>query len=79
MDTRNDNVQIQFYIVVLFYWFVVVFVEGVSKVRITVLKRFKPSEVFKKMPVTSKNKNFAECTMFKDKQTLIVEGSGIGS
>jgi uncharacterized repeat protein (TIGR04076 family) len=46
--------------------------EGVGKVKITVLKRFKPSEVFKKMPVTPKNENFDQCTMFKDRQVFVV-------
>ena len=47
--------------------------ENTSKVRITVLRRFKPSEVFDKMPVTPRNENFRECTMFKDGQVFIAE------
>ena len=47
--------------------------ESASKVRITVLRRFKPSEVFDKMPVTPRNENFGECTLFKDGQVFIAE------
>lgn len=47
--------------------------EGVSKVKITVLKRFRPSEVFAKMPVSPKNENFTECTLFKDGQVFTIE------
>ena len=51
-----------------------ILMEGVSKVKITVLKRFKPSEVFGKMPVSPKNENFVECGVFKDGQVFIAEG-----
>jgi uncharacterized repeat protein (TIGR04076 family) len=46
--------------------------KGVSTIKITVLRRFKPSEVFKKMPVTPKNEKFDQCTMFKDRQVFVV-------
>jgi uncharacterized repeat protein (TIGR04076 family) len=43
------------------------------KVRITVLRRFKPSEVFEKSPVTPVSP-MEECGIFKDGQEFIVEG-----
>ena len=43
------------------------------KVRITVLKRFSPSEVFKKNPVTPVS-NMGACELFKDGQEFIVDG-----
>ena len=42
-------------------------------VKITVLKRFNPSEVFKKSPVTPISSTEA-CKMFKDGQEFIVNG-----
>lgn len=42
------------------------------KVKISVLKRFKPSEVFKENPVTPVNPMEA-CELFKDGQEFIVE------
>lgn len=44
-----------------------------SKVRITVLRRLKPSEVFEKSPVTPVS-SMKECGIFKDGQEFIVEG-----
>jgi uncharacterized repeat protein (TIGR04076 family) len=41
------------------------------KVKITVLKRFLPSEVFEKSPVTSHTRE--ACSLFKDGQDFIVE------
>jgi len=43
------------------------------KVKITVLKRFSPSEVFSKSPVTPAAPMEA-CELFKDRQEFIVEG-----
>ena len=42
------------------------------RVRITVLRRFKPSEVFAKSPVTLVSP-MKECGIFKDGQVFIVE------
>ena len=42
------------------------------KIKITVLKRFSPSEVFKKSPVTPVA-SFGACELFKDGQEFIVE------
>ena len=42
------------------------------KVRITVLRRFKPSEVFKKSPVTPVSP-MGECDVFKDGQEFILD------
>ncbi len=43
------------------------------RVRITVLRRFSPSEVFAKSPVTSVP-SMKECGVFKDGQEFIVKG-----
>lgn len=43
------------------------------KVRITVLKRFGPSEVFEKSPVTPVSR-LGACEVFKDGQEFIVDG-----
>jgi len=44
---------------------------GRNKVRITVLRRFDPSEVFKKSPV-KQTASFKSCEDFKDGQEFIV-------
>ena len=44
----------------------------IHKVKITVLKRFHPSDVFETSPVTSETP-FGECELFKDGQEFIVE------
>jgi len=44
----------------------------IHKVKITVLRRFHPSEVFEISPVTSKTP-FGKCDTFEDGQELIVE------
>lgn len=46
---------------------------NVQKVKITVLKRFSPSEVFAESPVTPVGPMEA-CELFKDGQEFIVEG-----
>jgi uncharacterized repeat protein (TIGR04076 family) len=43
-----------------------------NKVRITVLRRFKPREVFKKSPVTPVSP-MGECDIFKDGQEFILD------
>jgi uncharacterized repeat protein (TIGR04076 family) len=43
------------------------------KVKITVLKRFKPSEVFEKNPVRPVSR-LGACELYKDGQEFIVEG-----
>jgi len=43
-----------------------------SKVKITVLKRFRPSEVFEKSPVTPVG-SLGACELFSDGQEFIVE------
>ena len=43
------------------------------KIKITVLKRFHPSEVFKRSPVTPVHMHFEACELFKDGQEFIVE------
>jgi len=43
-------------------------------VKITVLKRFNPSEVFKISPVTPVNPNPKACELVKDGQEFIVKG-----
>jgi len=45
-----------------------------GQVKITVLKRFSPSEVFTKNPVTPVEP-MEECKIFKDGQEFIVEGA----
>jgi uncharacterized repeat protein (TIGR04076 family) len=47
--------------------------ESIHKVKITVLKRFRPSEVFSRSPVTPVGPMNA-CERFKDGQEFIVEG-----
>lgn len=42
------------------------------KVKITVLKRFSPSEVFEKSPVTHVNPNLGACELYKDGQEFVV-------
>jgi len=59
------------YLVVLSYWSVVVEMVELHKVKISVLKRFHPSEVFDKSPVTSHTRE--ACNLFKDGQEFIVE------
>jgi uncharacterized repeat protein (TIGR04076 family) len=44
----------------------------IHTVKITVLKRFHPSEVFEKSPVTIETP-FEECALFKEGQEFIVE------
>jgi uncharacterized repeat protein (TIGR04076 family) len=44
----------------------------IHRVKITVLKRFHPSEVFEKSPVTIETP-FGECELFKEGQEFIVE------
>jgi uncharacterized repeat protein (TIGR04076 family) len=44
----------------------------IHKVKITVLKRFHPSEVFETSPVTIETP-FGECELFKEGQEFIVE------
>jgi uncharacterized repeat protein (TIGR04076 family) len=46
-----------------------------SKVKITVLKRFNPSEVFEKGPVTPA-RPLAACDVFRDGQEFVVEQNG---
>lgn len=46
-----------------------------SKVKITVLKRFCPSEVFEKDPVILA-KPLAACELYRDRQEFIVEENG---
>jgi len=48
----------------------------IHKVKITVLRRFHPSEVFEKSPVTSKT-SFGKCQHFKNGQEFIVENMNI--
>lgn len=48
----------------------------IYKVKITVLKRFHPSEVFKTNPITSKTP-FGKCDMLEDGQEFIVENMSI--
>lgn len=43
------------------------------KVKITVLKRFHPSEVFERTPVTPVHEHFEACGVFRDGQEFIVE------
>ena len=45
----------------------------VHKLKITVLKRFSPSEIFTKTPVTT-DTPLEPCNVFKDGQEFIVEG-----
>jgi len=44
------------------------------KVKITVLKRFNPLEVFEKSPVTNVNPDFGACDLFTDGQEFVVGG-----
>lgn len=44
----------------------------IHKVKITVLRRFHPSEVFEKAPITSKTP-FGKCDQLKDGQEFIVK------
>jgi uncharacterized repeat protein (TIGR04076 family) len=44
----------------------------IHRVKITVLKRFNPSEVFEKNPITPVSP-MSSCEIFKDKQEFIVE------
>ena len=44
----------------------------IHKIRITVLKRFGPSEVFKESPVTTETP-FGACELFTDGQEFVVE------
>jgi uncharacterized repeat protein (TIGR04076 family) len=44
----------------------------IHKVKITVLRRFHPSEVFEKSPITTKT-SFGKCDQLKDGQEFIVE------
>ena len=46
-----------------------------EKVKVTVLRRFEPSEVFKKSPATPVS-SFKACDLFKDGQEFIVEDLG---
>ena len=48
----------------------------IHRVKITVLKRFHPSEVFKTSPVTIETP-FGECELFKEDQEFIVENMSI--
>jgi uncharacterized repeat protein (TIGR04076 family) len=43
------------------------------KVKITVLRRFHPSEVFERSPVTPVHQHFEACGLFRDGQEFIVE------
>jgi len=46
----------------------------INRIKITVLKRFSPSEVFKTSPVTPVDvEAFGACEMFKEGQEFIVE------
>lgn len=44
----------------------------IHKVKITILRRFHPAEVFEKSPVTSET-SFGACELFKEGQEFIVE------
>lgn len=44
---------------------------GIKKVKITVLKRFEPQEVFEKSPVTPTG-SFGPCDIFEDGQEFII-------
>jgi len=46
-----------------------------QRVKITVLRRFSPSEVFKTNPVTPVNPNPEACGLFKDGQEFVVDRS----
>jgi uncharacterized repeat protein (TIGR04076 family) len=48
----------------------------IYKVKITVLKRFHPSEVFEVNPITSKTP-FGKCDLLEDGQEFIVENMSI--
>ena len=46
----------------------------VKKVRVTVLKRMSPTDMFKKSPVTVVMKPFEQCPLFKDGQEFVTQG-----
>lgn len=46
-----------------------------NRVKITVLRRFKPEEVFEKQILTPVEGDNEDCSVFKDGQEFIVEGS----
>jgi len=48
----------------------------IHKVKITVLRRFHPAEVFEKSPITSKT-SFGKCDRLEDGQEFIVENMAI--
>jgi uncharacterized repeat protein (TIGR04076 family) len=49
-------------------------VEKASRLKITVLKRFKPTEVFNKSPINAGE--MSECGVYRDGQEFIVDENG---
>ena len=47
--------------------------EGRKKVKITVLRRFHPNEVFEKNPLTPTEEPFEKCNLVEDNQVYIVD------
>jgi uncharacterized repeat protein (TIGR04076 family) len=45
-----------------------------KKVKITVLKRCRPSEIFERRPVTPVQEHFEACRIFEDGQEFILDG-----